>query len=211
VPFARYEADCFPPNFLTAADPASASVEEDAFAASNTAVEVAFYGPIYKDSPSSDAVDVLRVNFLDPGTFSAIPTSWWDTSVPTPRVLAIKPDAMGGSLIEGRYTLTELLGTPNNRLECDVGLGLNGPPVLETTRFDFTIGDDCGISVCLDNPFCFIADFNQDGGVDGDDPIAFFAAWDAGVSSADVNFQNGVDGDDPIAFFAWWDIGGCGN
>jgi hypothetical protein len=46
------------------------------------------------------------------------------------------------------------------------------------------------------------ADWNNDGGVDGDDVIAFFAEWNNGV--ADYNFDDGTDGDDVIAFFADW-------
>lgn len=51
------------------------------------------------------------------------------------------------------------------------------------------------------------ADFNCDGGVDGDDVIAFFGAWDASLPEADFNQDGGVDGDDVIAFFARWDTG----
>lgn len=53
-------------------------------------------------------------------------------------------------------------------------------------------------------PVCF-ADINTDGGVDADDVIAFFAAWDA--SAADYNQDGGTDGDDIIAFFTDWDSG----
>jgi hypothetical protein len=56
---------------------------------------------------------------------------------------------------------------------------------------------------------CF-ADFNNDGGIDGDDVIAFFANWDANVNCADVDASQGVDGDDVILFFAAWDISGTG-
>ncbi len=49
------------------------------------------------------------------------------------------------------------------------------------------------------------SDWNGDGGVDGDDVIAFFADWDA--NGADVNGDGGTDGDDIIAFFAGWDAG----
>ncbi len=52
------------------------------------------------------------------------------------------------------------------------------------------------------------ADFNCDGGVDGDDVIEFFALWDSGQARADFNGDGGVDGDDVIAFFGRWD-GGC--
>ncbi|MFZ4573246.1 MAG: CHRD domain-containing protein [Phycisphaerales bacterium] len=56
---------------------------------------------------------------------------------------------------------------------------------------------------------CF-GDFNNDGGIDGDDVIAFFADWDANRACADVNGDTGVDGDDVIAFFNAWDAGGVG-
>ncbi|MFZ4574163.1 MAG: GC-type dockerin domain-anchored protein [Phycisphaerales bacterium] len=50
-------------------------------------------------------------------------------------------------------------------------------------------------------------DYNNDTGVDGDDVIAFFADWDAGVIGADLTGDGGVDGDDVIYFFARWDAG----
>jgi hypothetical protein len=53
------------------------------------------------------------------------------------------------------------------------------------------------------------ADYNRDGGIDGDDVIAFFADWDSGRNCADVDGSMGVDGDDVIAFFAQWDAGTC--
>jgi len=49
------------------------------------------------------------------------------------------------------------------------------------------------------------ADWNNDGGVDGDDIIAYFADWDA--NQADYDGSGGTDGDDVIAFFADWDAG----
>jgi len=54
-----------------------------------------------------------------------------------------------------------------------------------------------------------IADFNQDGGVDGQDIDAFFNAWTAGATNADVNFDGGVDGGDVEVFFTTWQNGGC--
>ncbi len=54
------------------------------------------------------------------------------------------------------------------------------------------------------------ADFNQDGGIDGADVDAFFAAWEAGSLTADVNQDGGVDGADVDTFFAAWEAGGCG-
>jgi hypothetical protein len=53
------------------------------------------------------------------------------------------------------------------------------------------------------------ADFNQDGGVDGGDVSAFFAAWESGNSAADVNADGGIDGSDVEVFFHVWENGGC--
>ncbi len=49
------------------------------------------------------------------------------------------------------------------------------------------------------------ADYNTDGGVDGDDVIAYFGDWDISNIEADFDRSGGVDGDDIIAFFANWD------
>ncbi|MBX3409156.1 MAG: hypothetical protein KF859_04650 [Phycisphaeraceae bacterium] len=54
-----------------------------------------------------------------------------------------------------------------------------------------------------------VADFNQDGGVDGADVEAFFLSWEAGDTPADVNQDGGVDGADVEYFFVQWEAGGC--
>jgi hypothetical protein len=53
------------------------------------------------------------------------------------------------------------------------------------------------------------ADYNQDGGVDGQDVDAFFADWETGEMVADVNQDGGVDGQDVQFFFEVWEAGGC--
>jgi dienelactone hydrolase len=53
------------------------------------------------------------------------------------------------------------------------------------------------------------ADFNLDGGVDGADIEAFFAAWTNGEAGADVNADGGIDGGDVETFFSRWEAGGC--
>jgi hypothetical protein len=78
----------------------------------------------------------------------------------------------------------------------DQGLGLFNP----TITFS-------GFVAASQQPPC-PADYNDDGGVDGDDVIAYFADWDNGLIAADFNGDGGVDGDDVIEFFARWD-GGC--
>ncbi|MFZ4576615.1 MAG: lectin-like domain-containing protein, partial [Phycisphaerales bacterium] len=50
-----------------------------------------------------------------------------------------------------------------------------------------------------------LANWNNDGSVDGDDVIAFFADWDN--NNGDVNGDGGTDGDDVIEFFGAWDSG----
>ena len=51
------------------------------------------------------------------------------------------------------------------------------------------------------------ADFNRDGGVDGADVEAFFAAWESSAESSDVNQDGGIDGSDVQAFFETWERG----
>ncbi len=57
-------------------------------------------------------------------------------------------------------------------------------------------------------PAC-TADFNSDGGIDGADVSAFFAAWQDGLDEADVNQDGGIDGADVSTFFAAWESGSC--
>lgn len=66
-----------------------------------------------------------------------------------------------------------------------------------------------GSSCAWETDGCF-ADYTNDGGIDGDDVIAFFADWDSGNACADTDNSDGVDGDDVILFFASWDQSGTG-
>ena len=61
-------------------------------------------------------------------------------------------------------------------------------------------------ATCLVPPAC-IADFNQDGGIDGQDVEAFFAAWEAGGPDGDINQDGGVDGGDVEVFITRWEAG----
>jgi hypothetical protein len=51
------------------------------------------------------------------------------------------------------------------------------------------------------------ADYDCNGGIDGNDVGEFFRAWEAGA--ADVNGDGGVDGEDVSWFFELWESGGC--
>jgi hypothetical protein len=70
---------------------------------------------------------------------------------------------------------------------------------------------DAGIVVLMEQGATgpCIADFNQDGGVDGTDVVDFFVAWEAGETDADVNRDGGTDGSDLLEFFSVWEAGGC--
>lgn len=54
-----------------------------------------------------------------------------------------------------------------------------------------------------------IADYNSDGGVDGQDVQAFFGDWEFGLPCADVNHDGGVDGQDVQRFYRLWENGLC--
>ncbi len=58
-----------------------------------------------------------------------------------------------------------------------------------------------GRPVCNECP----ADWDQSGGVDGDDITAFFTDWQAG--DADIDQSGGTDGDDISFFFTRWQAG----
>jgi len=96
-------------------------------------------------------------------------------------------------------------------------------PVTATMRVRF-VADDAGTgslieaavddivisaNICVPPTASCPADFNQDGGIDGDDVAAFYLAWESGDASADTNLDGGIDGDDVVTFFAAWENGGC--
>ncbi|MCX5690818.1 MAG: hypothetical protein NTV94_13720 [Planctomycetota bacterium] len=78
--------------------------------------------------------------------------------------------------------------------------------IVDNIRIGMNNAGDTDGNAIPDNCQC-IADFNLDGGVDGSDVEAFFAAWEGGDSSADLNFDGGVDGGDVETFFARWEAG----
>ncbi len=81
------------------------------------------------------------------------------------------------------------------------------------TVVTLTVTDNLGaqttdtVTVTIDTP-C-VADYNQDGGVDGADVEAFFTDWSQGLGGADVNSDGGVDGADVEEFFVRWSEGAC--
>ena len=53
------------------------------------------------------------------------------------------------------------------------------------------------------------SDYNQDGGIDGDDVASFFDAWSAGLPDTDLNLDGGVDGSDASFYMELWARGNC--
>lgn len=92
-------------------------------------------------------------------------------------------------------------------------LRIEAPSQADVGTYHCVVSDSCGdvesVGIYFDvAPPCY-ADFNQDGGIDGNDIDAFFIAWESGDSQADVNQDGGVDGSDVSVFFAAWENGGC--
>ncbi len=94
----------------------------------------------------------------------------------------------------------------------DTALSVSVAPgeFVTATATDTTTGNTSEFSACraAEAGAC-VADFNQDGGVDGQDVEAFFLAWITGENLADVNQDGGVDGQDVEYFFVRWAQGGC--
>jgi probable HAF family extracellular repeat protein len=53
------------------------------------------------------------------------------------------------------------------------------------------------------------SDYNQDGGIDGNDVASFFDAWSAGLPDTDLNLDGGVDANDAAFFLELWAAGRC--
>ncbi len=85
------------------------------------------------------------------------------------------------------------------------GLDIGSPGFIEGVA-----GVECNPPACpWQSDGCY-ADYDSNGGIDGDDVIAFFTEWDLSSNCADVDGSQGVDGDDIILFFSVWDAGGVG-
>ncbi|MFZ4576717.1 MAG: GC-type dockerin domain-anchored protein, partial [Phycisphaerales bacterium] len=130
------------------------------------------------------------------------------------------PDVPGLNLVYRWYKDGVLL--PNGPTGTGSVISGAGTPALriayvtpgDTAAYSCNVDNACsptGITVGLGGAVevsaCCPADFNGDGGVDGDDVIGFFQLWDSGDPGADFNRDGGVDGDDVIGFFERWDAG----
>jgi YVTN family beta-propeller protein len=87
-----------------------------------------------------------------------------------------------------------------------IGVDRDADGFLDRDEIDF--GSDPADQSSVPANVCW-GDFNMDGGINGDDIAAYFAAWEAGMPWADVNGDGGIDGNDLAAWFALWEGGQC--
>ena len=111
------------------------------------------------------------------------------------------------NLTDGNLSRTFIEGAQTRFLTVGARSGMTMNAFVETD-YRCIITNTCGSTTSSVGSITLcIGDYDCSGGVDGDDVIAFFADWDAGLSGADVDGSGGVDGDDVIAFFGAWDTG----
>jgi len=79
---------------------------------------------------------------------------------------------------------------------------------IDNVSFDVPGPNDLNSNGIPDECEC-VADYNRDGGVDGQDIEKFFIDFENGNIRADVNFDGGLTGDDVGVFFGQWETGGC--
>lgn len=101
------------------------------------------------------------------------------------------PEELGDSLT---WSGTSTFDIPGGQLKWSNLIGTGVPADFET-------------AIILDG-YC-PADFDESGGVDGQDVEAFFRAWEDGLNEADVNRDGSVEGSDVETFFRAWENGGC--
>lgn len=106
-------------------------------------------------------------------------------------------------------------------LTSEYGLNLSGWQLLTATGMSAAAGTIVGeglnpsgqvqawrAKIGEDTYFC-VADFDESGGIDGQDVEAFFIAFEANDERADANRDGGVTGTDVEAFFLQWEAGEC--
>lgn len=165
--------------------------------------------PALNQQPANSAVCADAIQTLSVGATSASLYQW---RVESPANSGSFVDLIGTTFTESSSGLSfDMSGVGTSSLAVSNFI-LGSHP--STLRFRARAINNCGsiesaaaIVTINDCPPACLADFNRDGGVDGDDVIAFFAAWDAASSLADTNLDGGVDGDDVILFFSRWDSG----
>ncbi|MEI7656948.1 MAG: choice-of-anchor C family protein [Phycisphaerae bacterium] len=205
------------------------SVRQWQFVATDAVTEIELFSAL--SGPCGPAIDDVVVEACIGGAVSPLVTACRGSAVPIEALIAGNPpltirwqiedassvdgwsDLVDGALVIGGIEWGLVAGTSDTTLT--VTPDATGSVALPQIRVRARISNDCStlatrpttVSVCqcLECP----ADFNQDGGIDGGDINAFFAAWESGICDGDVNADGGVDSGDINTFFIAWEAGGC--
>ena len=110
------------------------------------------------------------------------------------------------------YTWTDagnivLASSSNPTADVLLPVGVHTITLTATDTDNATRTDEVIITVEAGSPPACIADFDNNGGVDGGDLAAFFEMFEAGDASADVDQNGGVDGGDLAYFFERFEAG----
>lgn len=105
-------------------------------------------------------------------------------------------DGGGGTSTGGDYSLSGTIG------QHDAGGPMIGGDYSVTGGFWAGIGSGTPGCPCA-------ADYNDDGGITGEDVEAFFIDFENGAGCSDVNQDGGIDGSDVESFFIVFENGGC--
>jgi hypothetical protein len=181
---------------------------------------------------NNSTLSIASVTGTDQGIYDCIATSPCGTITSAPATLsckaAITTHPEGGSFIGGQQVTLSVVAANasgasyrwrKNGINLFNGINYQGvsTPTLvinadepsQTGTYSVAITNVCGITISndADVEVTCPADFNVDGGVDGQDMFEFFDAWSNGLSSADLNFDGGTDGSDVNAFYERWENG----
>jgi hypothetical protein len=167
-------------------------------------------------NPLGTVMNASVLEFVCVGAQPTITVQPVSTSAPFDGRATFSAEAVGDTATFGtinyqwRHEGVDMRGEDQPTLSID--------PITPTDAGAYTcvIRNDCSridtraayLTVVMPQAPC-VADFNQDGGVDGADIEAFFIDWEASGNRADVNQDGGVDGADIEAFFGQWTAGGC--
>ncbi len=155
-------------------------------------------------TPSADFNSGMHPLFIDADGADNIAGTWDDDF----RLAVSSPAIDAGSVSQIASDFADVDG--NGVFDPKTTIDLDGNP----RRFDvLNVADtgmgaaplpDMGAYEAMYQVAC-PADWDQSGGVDGDDIAVFFADWQAG--NADIDASGGTDGDDISYFFARWQAG----
>ena len=162
-------------------------------------------GQVFHGSNSNRNYQISALNLADNDSISS--ASVWSGSatqqawnnIDVTSLASAAPQNLGGLVLSARV----VYDTNNDAMYKDpTAIGGDTASVDEGYNVVLYIGNT------TPPPYC-PADYNMDGGIDGQDIEAFFIDWSAGNAAADVNLDGGIDGQDVETFFIAWENGGC--